>query len=71
MVEPKCGFRLFWLELDTWPRSAISDLLFIARRPRRVLPTSFTMMSRQHPPGTTGDEAAFLAPIYQTNFRFF
>ena len=32
----------FWLKLDTWPRSAILDLLFIARRPRRVLPSSFT-----------------------------
>ena len=31
-----------WLKLDTWPRSAILDLPFIARRPRWVLPTSFT-----------------------------
>ena len=33
---------VFWLKLDTWPRSVILDLLFIARHPRQVLPTSFT-----------------------------
>ena len=42
MVETKRGCRFLWLKLDTWPRSAILDLPFIARRPRRVLPTSFT-----------------------------
>ena len=33
---------VFWLKLDTWPRSAILDLPFIARGPRPVLPTSLT-----------------------------
>ena len=43
MVETKCGFRFSWLKLDIWPRTAILDLPFIiARRPRRVLPKSFT-----------------------------
>ena len=32
----------FGLKLDTWPCFAILDLPFIARHPRRVLPTSFT-----------------------------
>ena len=42
MVETKCGCLFLWLKLDTWPRSAILDLPFIAGRPGRVLPTSFT-----------------------------
>ena len=48
---------VFRLKLDTLPRSAILDLLFIARRPGRVLPTSLRVTSHQNSPGTTEDEA--------------
>ena len=43
--------------MDSSPGSAILDLLFIARRPRRVLPTSFTGDVTLKPAGRTGDEA--------------
>ena len=33
MVEMKCGCRFVWLKLDTWPRSTILGIPFIARRP--------------------------------------
>ena len=43
MAETKCGCCFFFLlKLDTGCCSTILDLPFIARRPRRVFPTSFT-----------------------------
>ena len=43
--------------MDSSPGSAILDLPFIARRPRRVLPTSFTGDVTLKLAGMTGDEA--------------
>ena len=42
MVENKMWLPFVGLKLDNWPRSTILELLFIARHPRRVPPTSFT-----------------------------
>ena len=58
MIETKCNCRIFSLKLDSSPDSAILDFPFIARRPSRVLPTSFTGDVTLKLAGTTGDEAA-------------
>ena len=59
------------LKLDSSPGSAILDLPFIARRPRRVLPTSFTGDVTLKLAGTTGDEAGLTcASIFWTKESF-
>ena len=65
MVEMKCGCLFFWLKSDTWPCSAILDLPFIGRHPRRVLQTSFMADVTAK---LTGDEAIG-SLVHQTNLQ--